>query len=124
VPDRLFSYQKSLFGYIFEGLGKENVGIFYDHLENFTATWCIFDSLVQFVVIRYIFPVLVCLDQEKSGSPGLAAYRIHARIHQIQEKNQHDNNGFKTDVTCVCLFTVCERQGDQIWPKSFTLSSF
>jgi hypothetical protein len=25
--------------------------------------------LVQFVVIWYIFPVLVCLDQEKSGNP-------------------------------------------------------
>jgi hypothetical protein len=39
-----------------EGLGIENVGIFYDHLEYLTFIW-------------YIFPVLVCLDQEKSGNP-------------------------------------------------------
>jgi hypothetical protein len=26
--------------------------------------------LVEFVFIWYIFPVLVCLDQEKSGNPG------------------------------------------------------
>jgi cyanate permease len=41
LPDGLFSYQKSQFGYILEGLGKENVGIFYDLLEYFTAIWCI-----------------------------------------------------------------------------------
>jgi hypothetical protein len=29
----------------------------------------IYDLLVQFVVIWYIFPFLVCLDQEKSGNP-------------------------------------------------------
>jgi hypothetical protein len=50
VPDGLFSYQKSQFG-------MENVGLFYDHLENFMAIW-------------YIFSVLACLDQEKSGNPG------------------------------------------------------
>jgi hypothetical protein len=38
LPDGLFSYQKSQFGYILEGLGVENVDIFYDHLEYFTAT--------------------------------------------------------------------------------------
>jgi hypothetical protein len=37
---RLFSYQKSKFGYIFEGLDMEN-GVFYDNLEYFMATWCI-----------------------------------------------------------------------------------
>jgi hypothetical protein len=41
-----------------------------------TAIWNIllrfgkfYGRLVQFVVIWYIFPVLVCLDQEKSGNP-------------------------------------------------------
>jgi hypothetical protein len=29
--------------------------------------------LVKFVVICYIFPNLVCLDQEKSGNPGFIA---------------------------------------------------
>jgi hypothetical protein len=50
--DGIFSYQKSQFGYILEGLGMQNVGIFYDKwnilqpfgifycpLEYFTALW-------------------------------------------------------------------------------------
>jgi hypothetical protein len=32
-----FSDQKSQFGLILEGLGVENIGIFYDHMEYFTA---------------------------------------------------------------------------------------
>jgi hypothetical protein len=39
-----------------EGLGKENVVIFYDHLEYFTAIWYNYGLFVQFVVIWYIFP--------------------------------------------------------------------
>jgi hypothetical protein len=31
----------------------------------------IYSFLVKFVVIWYIFSVLVCLDQEKSGNPGM-----------------------------------------------------
>jgi hypothetical protein len=37
LPDGLFSNRKSQFGLILEGLGMENVDIFYDHLANFTA---------------------------------------------------------------------------------------
>jgi hypothetical protein len=33
MPDGLFSNQKSQFGYILEGLGKENIYIFFDHME-------------------------------------------------------------------------------------------
>jgi hypothetical protein len=33
LPDDIFANQKSKFGYIFEGLGIENVGIFLGHLE-------------------------------------------------------------------------------------------
>jgi hypothetical protein len=39
LPDGLFSNQKSQFGQILEGLGMENVVIFYDHLEYFMAIW-------------------------------------------------------------------------------------
>jgi hypothetical protein len=41
-----------------------NVGIFYDHFG------IVYGRLLLFVVICYIFPVLVCLDQENSGNPG------------------------------------------------------
>jgi hypothetical protein len=33
LPDGIFSYQKSQFGKILEGLGIENVGIFYCSVE-------------------------------------------------------------------------------------------
>jgi hypothetical protein len=39
LPDGLFLNQKSQFGYILEGLGMENVVLFYDHLEYFMAIW-------------------------------------------------------------------------------------
>jgi hypothetical protein len=51
----------------------ENVGIFYDHLEYYMAIWY---NLWPFVIVCdhllyfSIFPVLVCLDPEKSGNPG------------------------------------------------------
>jgi hypothetical protein len=56
LPDGLFSDQKS--GYILEGLGMVNVGIFYDHLEYFTSIWyIIYGRLVWLVVIWYFFPI-------------------------------------------------------------------
>jgi hypothetical protein len=49
----------------------ENVGIFYDHMEYFTA---ICYNLRSFGIGSLwsfgMFPILVCLDQEKSGNPG------------------------------------------------------
>jgi hypothetical protein len=38
LPDGLFANQKSQFGSNLEGLRIENVGIFYGHFEDFTAT--------------------------------------------------------------------------------------
>jgi hypothetical protein len=58
------------FGYILEGLGMENVGIFYDHLEYFTVI-----RYIMYMAVWYGFPFLVCLDLEKSGNPGLVWYR-------------------------------------------------
>jgi hypothetical protein len=53
--------------------------IFYDQLEFFTAIW------YRFVVIWYIFSILVCLDQEKSGNPGQASNTSfgHIRWHLV-----------------------------------------
>jgi hypothetical protein len=59
-----FSNQKSQFGNIFQGLRLENVDIFYGHLEYFTEIWGIYDHLVHFVFIGYIFPVLVSFTKE------------------------------------------------------------
>jgi hypothetical protein len=49
----------------------ENVGIFYDHLEYFTAIWY---NLWTFVIVcghLVFFPNSVCLHQEKSGNPAV-----------------------------------------------------
>jgi hypothetical protein len=48
----------------------EMVGKFYDHLEYFTAIWYYLWPFGIVVVILYLFPNLVCLDQLKSGNPG------------------------------------------------------
>jgi hypothetical protein len=52
-----------------EGLGIENVVIFYYHLEYFTA---ILYNLKPFGIVfghLVYFSVLGCLDQKKSGNP-------------------------------------------------------
>jgi hypothetical protein len=67
LPDGLFTNQKSNFGLILEGFRMKYVCIFYDDLEYFTAIW--YNLWLFGVVIWYIFPILVCLDQEKSGNP-------------------------------------------------------
>jgi hypothetical protein len=67
LPDSLFSNKKSQF----------LVKLEYKMVVHFITIWnglgplgIIYGLLVQFGVIWYIFPVLVCLDQEKSGNPG------------------------------------------------------
>jgi hypothetical protein len=70
LPDGLFSNQESRFGSILEGLEMENVGIFYDRLEYFTAIWYnLWPFGIAYNHLVY-FPNLVCLGQEKSGNPG------------------------------------------------------
>jgi hypothetical protein len=70
-----------------EGLEEENVGIFYDHLEYFTAIW-------------YIFPILVCLDQEKCGNPGQK--QPNEKIDENCEKRRRkaDNALFQFPIYC------------------------
>jgi hypothetical protein len=72
-----FSHQKIQFGNILEGIGMKNVGIFYDYWEYFTAIWYVLWQFVTFSVICYIFPILVRLDQEKSGNPGFLRTTRH-----------------------------------------------
>jgi hypothetical protein len=58
-------------------LGKFGMSLEWKMLVYFMTIWNIYEPLgilygclVWFVVIWYIFPVLVCLDHEKSGNPG------------------------------------------------------
>jgi hypothetical protein len=66
LPDCIFTNQKSKFVSIWEGLGMENVGIFYSQLD-FLGQFCIFNG---HLVIFWLFGILC---QEKSGSPGAGA---------------------------------------------------
>jgi hypothetical protein len=73
LPDGVFSNQKYKLGFILKGLGMQNVGIFYGHLEYCSAIWNIVRPfgillghlvffmafLVYFVAFWYIFIVLV-----------------------------------------------------------------
>jgi hypothetical protein len=54
----------------------ENVCIFYDHSEYLRPLGIIYGRLGLLVVIWYIFPILLCLDQEKSGNPGFKPGRF------------------------------------------------
>jgi hypothetical protein len=66
-----FANQKYQFWCILEGLGMENVGLFYNHLAHFTAIWNIFMAVWYFLVIWYIFFYYFgVLYHEKSGNPG------------------------------------------------------
>jgi hypothetical protein len=69
-----FQTKNPNFGKILEGLGMENVVIFYDQLEHFTAIWY---NLWPFGIVcchLVIFFILVCLVQEKSGNPDLDSF--------------------------------------------------
>jgi hypothetical protein len=46
-----------------------NIGIFFGHLEHFTAICLFYNHLGNFVAIWYIFPRFGILCQEKSGTP-------------------------------------------------------
>jgi hypothetical protein len=65
----LVSYQKSQFECISEGLGMENVGIFFGHLEYFTAIWYILWQFGIYGYHWYIFSSFGVLCQEKSCNP-------------------------------------------------------
>jgi hypothetical protein len=52
--------QKYQFWYILEGVGMENVGLFYGHLAHFRAIWYIFyGRLVFFSYLVIFFTILV-----------------------------------------------------------------
>jgi hypothetical protein len=65
----MFSNQKSQFGSILEGLGMENVGIFYGHLEYITVIWYTLCPFGILVTIWFIFTRSGRLYKEKSGNP-------------------------------------------------------
>jgi hypothetical protein len=64
LPDGLVSNPKYQFGYVLEGLGMENVVIFMTICNILRPFGQSYGSLVEFVVVWYIFSVLVCLDGE------------------------------------------------------------
>jgi hypothetical protein len=61
LPDDFFSNQKSQFEQILEGLRRENVEIFYGHLEYFTAIWNILRPFGIFYGHLEYFTAIWCL---------------------------------------------------------------
>jgi hypothetical protein len=61
--------QKSQFGYILEGLGMDNVGIFYDFLNMYFTAILVYFMAVWHNLLpfnTYIFSVFVCLWTKKN----------------------------------------------------------
>jgi hypothetical protein len=56
LPDGLFSNQKYQFGYIFESLRMQNIGIVYGHLEYFADNGDILWPLSTFCFHLMCFP--------------------------------------------------------------------
>jgi hypothetical protein len=71
LPDGLFSNQKIPILAKFGGPWNGKCSILYDHLEYFTAIWYNLWPIGIACGHLVYFYVLVCLDQEKSGNPGL-----------------------------------------------------
>jgi hypothetical protein len=76
LPDGLVPYQKIPIWVNFGGPWNGKCLVY------FKTIWNIYSHLAYFMVIwyslcfLYIFPVLVCLDQDISGSPGLTMIAI------------------------------------------------
>jgi hypothetical protein len=83
LPDGIFSNQKSQFGKILEGLAMEDVGIFNDHLVQFTVIWYILWPFGRFMVIWHIFSCFGMLHQ-KSGNPGREPLS-----HHVNPQSEH-----------------------------------
>jgi hypothetical protein len=87
LPDGIFSWQKSQFGKIFEGLAFEVVDmfhcllvhVFYGHLVHFMAIWYTYFIAIWYILWSFgIFSGFGILHHEKSGNPGsnrLFSYR-------------------------------------------------
>jgi hypothetical protein len=59
----------------------------------------LYSRLVYFVVIWYIFPVLVCLDHDKSGNPGHKT--MQHPIATVYLNRKTEKKGFsKSEMKC------------------------
>jgi hypothetical protein len=72
LPDGNFSYQNSRFGYILEGLGLENVCIFYVHLKYLTDLHMVYFITILYMLLSFgiFYARFGMLQQDKSGNPG------------------------------------------------------
>jgi hypothetical protein len=95
----VFSYQKSQFGHILEGLGMETVGIFYERLVYFMpfgifGIWC--GALVY-------FPRFGIMYKEKSSNPGRKLERFFFLRESFFIRSQsYDRKG----TTAFCRMTL------------------
>jgi hypothetical protein len=73
LPDGMFSYQKSQFGYTFDCQETEKVGTRYGHLDQFTDIYIVYVGIYgQFIhseIIWNILPKFGMLYREKMWQP-------------------------------------------------------
>jgi hypothetical protein len=74
LPDGLFSNQKSKFGYIWEGLAMEDVGIFYGLLSYFMEIWCTVRGNLVFL------PVLVFCNKKNLATLAQTIFCQNAQL--------------------------------------------
>jgi hypothetical protein len=67
----IFANPKSQFGYIWEGLEIENVGIFYGYFDYYTAIFIFYARLFMLWPLCIFYTFLVYCSQKKSGNPAL-----------------------------------------------------
>jgi hypothetical protein len=99
LPDGIVADQKSQVGNILEGLGMDNVGIFWAILNCLRSLDIFYGPWVQFVKIWYMFSRFGMLYQAKSGNPApdmrsvvengvflylklLCSHLLHANVHK------------------------------------------
>jgi hypothetical protein len=85
----ILSFQNSLFGYILEGLGMEDVDKYCGHLEYITAVWYILWPLGNFVVSWYSFELFWYTASRKICQPWskLCTY-IHTYIVLLSSNHE------------------------------------
>jgi hypothetical protein len=131
LPDGVFPYQSSQFGYIFEGLAMVSVGILYGHLVYLRPFGLCHCHLIYFVVIWYIFSRFGMSYHKKSGKPArgwFSSNYLVRKLHIMNYKNLElspsvivSGSAFWIPIWCVIILTAIYGKNTI---KPYTLAGF
>jgi hypothetical protein len=84
LPDDILSYKITQFGFILEGLGMDNVCIFYGHQENFSfILYSVYMAFGIFCMHIFFLVLVHILHQEKFGYPVSDSVRISYELQVL-----------------------------------------